>query len=158
MKASLLCFLLLPVLLTACGGTAGVAAPPAATPVLQSWSGDYPVAELQRLPASQQRSGVGYLGSATEFAAVWNAMSPGEPVPVVDFDGHLVVFVRNVEFYNRIRIGAASLQDGVLDVLAMETLSALPVEDRVAMALAVVPRAGVRFIQLGTARVPVPAE
>jgi hypothetical protein len=70
----------------------------------------------------------------------------------------MVVFYRNVAFYNRTNIFKANLEDGVLDVLAMETMSALPIEDKVAMALVVVPRAGVKFIQAGTTRIPVTAE
>lgn len=158
MKASLVACVLLLALITACERTPVADAPPAETPVLQSWNGDYPVVELQRLPESRQEAGVGYLDTAAEFEAVWSAFRPAEPVPVVDFDKHIVVFVRNVDFYNQTRIGRTSIEDGVLDVLAMETMSALPIEDRVAMALAVVPREGVRFIQLGPTRVPVRAE
>jgi hypothetical protein len=88
---------------------------------------------------------------------VWQALRSGEPVPQVDFARDLVVFARNVEFYNRTSIFKVVLKDGVAEVLAMETMSALPVEDRVAMALAVVPRVGVEFIQAGPARVPVTA-
>lgn len=42
-----------------------------------------------------------------------------------------------------------------VQVLAMETMSALPIEDRVGMALAVIPAAGVRHIAVGTQRIPV---
>lgn len=44
---------------------------------------------------------------------------------------------------------------GDLEVAAMETLSALPVEDKVAVALAVIPREGIRFTQAGEKRIPV---
>ncbi len=40
-------------------------------------------------------------------------------------------------------------------MLAMETMSAMPIEDKVAMALAVIPRAGVRFIASGNERIGV---
>lgn len=134
--------------------------PVANTPVTelvisQSWSGDYPVAELGRLPAGQQKSAVGYLGSAAAFGPVWSAFKPGETLPAVDFGKHLVVFHRNVDFYNRTRIFKVTLSDGVAEVLAMETRSAIPVTDKVAMAMAVVPRTGVEAIQAGPARIPV---
>jgi hypothetical protein len=159
MKSSFLpCVLMLLVLLSACDEVPVVDAPPAEVVILQSWSGDYPVVELQRLPASRQQFAVGYLGTAAEFEAVWSIFKPGEPVPAVDFGRHIVVFHRNVDFYNQTRIFKATLEGGVLNVLAMETRSALPIEDKVAMALAVVPRQGVRFIQAGTTRVPVTAE
>ena len=77
-------------------------------------------------------------------------------MPEVDFRTNLVVFTRNVDFYNRTSIGMVKLADGVLEIVAMETMSALPIEDKAAMAMAVIPRAGVKFIQAGTSRIPVP--
>ena len=135
---------------------AAVAAGKAAStdvPLVARWAGDYPVAELKRLPENQRTSSVGFIGDAERFAAVWKAFQIGEPVPAVDFEKNLVVFVRNNEFYNRTSIGKVTLDDGVLSVLAMETRSAMPIEDKVAMAVAVVPRAGITVIQSGAIRV-----
>ena len=123
--------------------------------IIQQWSGDYPVAELKRLPANQQKGTSGYLGDGTRFRAVWEAFKPGEKVPAVDFDKHLVVLSRNVDFYNRTTILKVTLSNGTAEVLAMETMSSNPIEDKVAMALAVIPRTGVRFIQLGNRRISV---
>ena len=75
-----------------------------------------------------------------------------EAVPVIDFSQNLVLFSRNVTFYNRTRIAKVTLADGTVDILAMETLSALPVEDKAAMAMAVVPRAGIQAIRLDETR------
>jgi hypothetical protein len=150
--------LLAPMLLAVMAGCsqAPVAnAPPAELAIAQSWSGDYPVAELKRLPAAQQQSASGYLGNAAAFAPVWAAFKPGEAVPAVDFGKQLVVFHRNVNFYNRARIFKVTLKDGVAEVQASETMSAIPLTDKVAMAIAVVPRAGVKAIQAGTVRIPV---
>jgi len=69
---------------------------------------------------------------------------PGEKVLEVDFSKHVVVFSRNVTFYNRTAILKVTLKDGVAEILVMETRSALPIEARVAMAMAVIPRAGVK--------------
>jgi hypothetical protein len=128
---------------------------PVDLPVSRKWSGDYPVAQLDRLPESQRRSGAGYLGDEKAFAAVWEVFKPGEPVPDVDFGRNLVVFSRNVVFYNRTSILKVTLKEGVAEILAMETMSALPIEEKVAMALAEIPRAGVRFLQAGEERIPV---
>ena len=125
-------------------------------PILQKWSGDYPVTELHRLPENLRTSPVGYLADAETFADVWQAFKPNEKMPEVDFKSNLVVFTRNVDFYNRTSIGMVKLADGVLEIVAMETMSALPIEDKAAMAMAVIPRAGVKFIQAGTIRIPVP--
>lgn len=138
-----------------CSNVPVASAPPAELVISQSWSGDYPVAELQRLPAEQQQSPAGYLGSAADFESVWAAFRPGEALPQVDFGRQIVVFHRNVDFYNRTRIFKVTLSDGVAEVLAMETRSAIPVTDKVAMAMAVVPRTGVEAIQAGPARIPV---
>jgi hypothetical protein len=126
--------------------------------ILRSWSGDYPVSQLDRLPEGQRRSGVGYLGDAPRFISVWQAFNPNEKAPDVDFGKHLVLFARNLAFYNRTSIFKVTLKDGVAEVMATETRSAQPIEDKVAMALALVPRAGVKYIQAGSKRIPVPDE
>jgi hypothetical protein len=123
--------------------------------ILQKWSGDYPVAQLDRLPENQRTSHVGYIGDAATFTNVWHAFQPGGNVPEVNFGQHLVVFSRNVNFYNHTAIFKVTLKDGVAEILAMETLSAIPIEDKVAMAMAVIPRTGIRFIQAGDQRIPV---
>jgi hypothetical protein len=124
--------------------------------ILQQWSGDYPVSELHRLPENLRTSPVGYLADAETFADVWQAFKPNEKMPEVDFRTNLAVFTRNVVFYNRTSIGMVKLADGVLEIVAMETMSALPIEDKVAMAMAVIHRAEVKFIQAGQSRIPVP--
>jgi hypothetical protein len=43
----------------------------------------------------------------------------------------------------------------VAEIIAIETLTAMPIEDRVAMSIAVIPRGGVHFIQVGDEHVPV---
>jgi hypothetical protein len=142
-------------IMSACTATTVAENPPTELVIAQSWSGDYPVAELKRLPAGQQKSRVGYLGNAAAFKAAWSGFKPEEAVPEVDFGKNLVVFSRNVEFYNRIRILKVMLKDGAVEVVAMETMSAIPVEDKVAMALAVIPRAHVKSIQTGSGQLPV---
>ena len=125
-------------------------------PLLASWSGDFPVAQLDLLPVGQRQSSVGYLGDMDAFAAVWPVLQPGQDLPEVDFVSQLVVFSRNVNFYNRTAIFKVTLKEGTAEVMAMETMSAMPIEDTVVMALAVIPRAGVRFITSGDERIAVP--
>ena len=109
-------------------------------PLIQTWQGDYPVAELKRLPRQQRQTHVGYFGDPKSFAAVWRAFKPGDMVPAVDFERHLVVFSRNTQYYNRTSIAAAKLRGGVLEVVSRETMSALPIEGKAAMAMAVILR------------------
>ena len=119
-----------------------------AIPIRTSWQGDYPVAALERLPAGQQEAATGYIGDSLTFSTVWQAFKPDEAVPQVDFENDLVVFARNVNFYNRTRIAQVKVWE-VIEVLAMETMSAAPIEDKVAMSLAVIPCEGVDAIRVG---------
>jgi len=144
--------------MTGCSNAPVADTPPTELVISQAWSGDFPVAELGRLPLGQQQSRVGYLGSAAAFESVWIAFKPGETLPSVDFGKHVVVFHRNVDFYNRTRIFKVTLKDGTADVLAMETMSAIPITDKVAMAMAVIPRAGVKSLRSGPASIPVRSE
>ena len=143
------------VLLPVCETPAGHGNEPNALPILQSWRGDYPVSQLNRLPKGQRASRVGYLGDVVEFSNVWQVFKPGKKMPDVDFRRHLVVFFRNVAFYNRTAILKVILQNGVAEILARETMTALPIEDKAAMALAVIPRTGVKCIRTGNERIPV---
>jgi len=126
--------------------------------ILQSWQGEYPVARLDLLPEEQRQQAVGFIGDAETFEAVWQAFRPGEDVPEIDFETALVVFARNTQFYNRISIGKVNVTNGVAEVLAMETMSAMPIEDELAMSLAVIERRGITAIQAGDQNVPVHGE
>jgi len=123
--------------------------------IMQSWQGDYPVAGFDQLPEEQRDIGIGYIADGKTFENVWQAFKPGEAVPEIDFKDHLVLFARNTEFFNRIRIGKVKVTDGVAEVLAMETMSAMPIEDKVAMSLAVVPRKGILSIQSSDGMLPI---
>jgi hypothetical protein len=123
--------------------------------ILQSWHGDYPVAQLNMLPEGQRENSVGYIDDAKTFKGVWNAFNPGEDVPEIDFNVNLVLFTRNTQFYNRTRIGKVNVTNGVAEVLAMETMSAMPIEEKVAMSLAVVPRQGITAIQVRDKIIPI---
>jgi len=124
-------------------------------PIIARWSGDFPVADLALLPDGQRQSRTGYIDGQNAFASVWQAFKPGEKIPAVDFNRNLVVFSRNVDFYNRTTIIKVILTDGGAEIIAMETMSALPIEDQVALTMAVIPRAGIDFILSGDIRVPV---
>jgi len=123
--------------------------------ILQSWQGDYPVDKLNLLPKKQRDQVVGFIDDAKTFEGVWKAFQPGEAVPEIDFKANLVLFSRNTQFYNRISIGKVNLKNGVAEVLAMETRSAMPIEDKVAMSLVVVPRKGIKAIQAGDKDIPI---
>lgn len=54
-----------------------------------------------------------------------------------DFDADVVLFTRNGQFYNRISIAKVTLANGIAELLAMETMSARPVEDKAAISLGI---------------------
>lgn len=128
---------------------------PEELPILQQWRGDYPVTELHRLPEGQRTRSIGYLDNERQFSHVWQAFKPGEQMPEIDFTDHIVLFSRNVTYYNRMGIIKVIVSDGVAQVLTLETRSTLPIEDVVGMALAVIPRAGVTSIEVGNERIPI---
>jgi hypothetical protein len=129
---------------------------PSNRPMQQKWAGDYPVAQLERLPERQRQAGVGYIGDAETFASVWQVFKPGTALPQVDFDKNLVVFVRNLKFYYHTLVEKVTLKDGVAEIVAAEPLTPVqPVEDRVAMGMAVISRAGIKFIHADNEPIPV---
>jgi len=148
--------LALAITLTACAVVAESTPEAQPLPIFRSWSGTFPLSALERLPENQRSNATGYIADPQTFAAVWQAFMPGEDVPEVDFAARLVVFYRNVRYFNRTSIVQVTLTDGGVDVLAIETMTARPIVDEVAMALATVPREGVRFIRLtGGENIPV---
>ena len=147
----LLCVMLF--LAAGCAKTAPVNMAPVDIQVLEKWSGDFPVAELGRLPDGQQESAAGYIGDAETFISVWRVFMPTEILPSVDFSKNIVLFSRNVQFYNRQNILKVTLKDGTAEIIAMETMSAIPIEEKVAMAMAVVPREGLVDIQAGPKKI-----
>ena len=124
--------------------------------ILQTWSGDYPVSKLDFLPEAQHDSPVGIIDNKLTFEHIWLVFKPGKDVPVIDFKVNLVLYVRNTQFYNRINIGKVKLENGVAEIVSMETLSALPIEDKVAMSLVVVPRKGITGLKSGDRLIPLP--
>lgn len=117
--------------------------------ILQSWQGDYPIVQLKLLPEEQREQPVGYIDDANIFGKVWKAFKPGEEVPEINFKSNLVLYARNTQFYNHIRIGKVNVKKGIAEVISMETLSALPIEDRVAISLVEVHGKGITAIQSG---------
>ena len=118
-------------------------------PLLKKWHGDYPVSQLARLPGGQQDLAVGYISDVETFIPIWRTFMPTEILPAVDFSKNFIVFTRNVKFYNQKSILTVRLESGTAEIIAMETLSSIPIEDRVAMAMALIPREGIRAIKSG---------
>lgn len=116
---------------------------------LYKWNGDYPLTQLFRLPAGQQDLSFGYISDIETFLPIWRIFMPTEILPSVDFTKNLIVFIRDTKFYNQKSILTIKLEETTAEILAMETMSTIPLEDKVAMAMAVIPRTGITYIKYG---------
>ncbi len=156
MLRTVICLLLTCLTMSGCTLATAPSAVSEELDIEQTWSGDYPLSALDRLPSGQSRQPVGWIGDQKSFATVWAAFMPGQPVPEINFSKKLIIYSRNTTFYNRTNIFKATLSEGVVEVLAMETMSARPLEDKAAMAMAVIPRVGVRRLKVSaTTSIPV---
>jgi hypothetical protein len=142
-------------LVEGCAEKDTVSTDPIDLPLFDTLNGDFPVSELGRLPSGQQDTPVGYIGDTETFIPIWRAFMPTEILPEVDFSKKIIVFSRNTQFYNRTLIFKVTLQDETAEILAMETMSAIPIEDKVAMSMAVIPREGVLAIKTGAGEIKV---
>ena len=122
---------------------------PATVTIVNKWDGDYPVGALKKLPRGQQKTPAGYIGDQATFADVWKSFKPADKMPPVDFRKNMVVFSRNVKFYNRKAITKVTLLEGTMEIQGIETMTSVPVTDKVAMAMAEVPRQGVKTLRAG---------
>jgi hypothetical protein len=123
--------------------------------IQQAWQGDFPVEKLSLLPENQRNNRLGYIGDQDTFAAIWSHFKPNQSNPLIDFKENLILFARNVQFYNRISITTVQLKDGVAEIIARETMSALPIKDNVAFSAVVVTREGINEIQIGDERLSI---
>lgn len=118
-------------------------------PIAEVWSGNFPVEALSILPDGQRDTPIGYIASVEEFASLWQRFKPDQPIPEVDFTRSIVIFARNTVYYNAIRIGAVNLEGGTAEVIAMETMSARPIEELVGISFVVVPRSNINRLHSG---------
>jgi len=119
------------------------------------WNGDYPVTQLFKLPTGQQDLSFGYIGDIETFLPIWRIFMPTEILPSVDFSKNLIVFIRDTKYYNQKSILTIKHEDTTAEILAMETMSTIPLEDKIAMAMAVIPRSGITYIKKGAAIIKV---
>ena len=117
-------------------------------PIIGRWSGDYPIAQIDRLREWHAQAHAGYIGDEAGFGAFWQVFKQGTAVPRVDFSKNLVVFVIGNEKYKQIVIDKVTLKDNVAEMVADGYMSGQSHEDSLAAALAVIPRAGVKFVRL----------
>lgn len=76
-------------------------------------------------------------------------LKEGKKVPAVDFDKNLVVFIGGDGSSQQMFITKISIKEGIAEVAADERSSGPTHEGGLALALAVVPRAGTKLIRIG---------
>lgn len=82
-------------------------------------------------------------------ASFWRVLKEGKKVPAVDFDKNLVVFIGGDGSFQQMFITKISIKEGIAVVAADGRSSGSTHEDGLALALAVIPRAGIRLIRIG---------
>ncbi len=126
-----------------------------ALPIFNRWNGDYPRAQLDHFKEGHTQLHGGYLGDEVAFSSFWKNFKPGTAVPQVNFNENLVVFVRGDESYRQMFIAKVALKQNIAEVVAAGNRSGPAPEDSFAMALAVIPRAGVKFVRVGNEQITV---
>ena len=125
-------------------------------PILGTLSGDFPVSALEMLPDGQQDQSVGYLRSQKQLDTVLQSIQVGDRTfPSVDFSSQIVLYTRNTVFYNRLSIGQVLREGETLTIVAMETMSAMPITDKVAISLVTIERDGAKFLDAGGLKVTI---
>jgi hypothetical protein len=123
-------------------------------PILSSLGGDFPVAGLGVLPEAQRMNPIGFIGSQMQLDKVLKYLQAGDKLlPPVDFSTQRVLYARNTVFYNHLSIAAVTLVGNTLKILSMSTLSAMPIEENVAMSLVVVPRLEAKYLEVAGEKV-----
>jgi len=117
--------------------------------ILQSWQGDFPVKYFELFSNEQREQALGFIDDEITFTNIWKHFKPGQDIPEINFQDNFILFARNTKFYNRISIGQVKVKDGVAEILAMETMSAIPIEDHVALSLVLIKRQGINAIRVG---------
>jgi hypothetical protein len=125
-------------------------------PILRTWEGPFLVKELNVFPKEVQNTPVGYIADGKTLAAVWKLFRPDDKVPEVDFREQVIVFARNVKFVNKLQINKVLNKDGVISLLAKETLTATPVESKIYISFALISRSGVRTLRHGDVKLDLP--
>jgi hypothetical protein len=124
-------------------------------PILNRWGGDYPIAQIDRIKECHAQGNGGYIGDEATFARFWETFKNGTAVPKVDFGKNLVVFFIGGKSDKQMFIAKVTLKDNIAEMVADGNTSGPPPEGSLAMALAVIPKAGVKFVRVGKEQIAV---
>ncbi|MGB7344460.1 MAG: hypothetical protein WBD20_09625 [Pirellulaceae bacterium] len=108
-----------------------------------------PTSTLKYLPEAQRSNRIGYIHQQATWAAAWKSWHPEHPVPAVDFETEIVVWVRNTRYLNRIQLGGVRVEDATAIIAAQETRSAKPIVSELHCVMFVLPRKGIDCLSDG---------
>lgn len=122
------------------------------------WQLTIPLDAARLLPASQ-KAGVGIVADAKTLNALWKASNlSGSPAPKIDFTTSVLVFARNENYFNTIKITAAPIANGVANPQIVESRTAIRLDSvkKLNVALKAIPRAGLKSVRTESGEVAVP--
>lgn len=124
-------------------------------PIQNRWGGYYPISQLGRFDEWHATPRGGCFFAGAMFASFWRVFKEEKTVPSVDFAKNMVVFVGGEGPHQQIVITKISIKEGVAEVGAAMRSSGSTHEDGWALALAVVPRDGVKLVRIGQQQIVV---
>lgn len=117
--------------------------------IITSWSSETDAADLKALPQWLPKLRAGYITDQGSMAAFWKVFKPGTIPPKVDFQKNLVVFVAREALYRQLVVMKVTLKDAVAEVVANGNRDEESPPDRLSVAAAVIPRAGIDYLKVG---------
>jgi hypothetical protein len=146
----------------ACGGDVLAQATWQPVKVEKTWNGQIPKEEVTKLEKDMDVNWKNLPNVIVKPAAwkkVWSAWNPGQPVPEVDFTKNLVlVHLQDAADPNKVKHNVQLNDEGILRVLSISTLIGFQPSDQRKFTLMLVPRAGVKKMEVpGKGIVALPA-
>lgn len=122
------------------------------------WTGDMPVAEMEKLPGRFFYKGIGVITDEKDFIRLWDAFTAEKPQirPSVDFSQAIVILAYDDHYYNTCRIIGVDVKGGIANPVILKTRTSLSIQKTYFLAMAVIPRDGIIAVATNdrTLRVP----
>ena len=100
------------------------------------------------MPEEQTLGGIGFVDDAAVWNEIWHGANK-EDTPDVDFQTEIVIFAHNVDFLNIVHVTAGAVDDaGIVDVIAIQTKTAHPINDFVYWSAGTIPIAGLAHLRV----------
>ncbi len=128
-------------------------------PLRAKWTVQYPLSKLYLLPLQSGTFAyqIGYLSDAARWARVSRAAKPGSPVPEVDFNTEIVIYLNPFDPVNQIGFMRLERRGDILVIVWVTSamgwrLGSGPAPSKTMIAFAIVPKLGVKYLDFGRNR------